>query len=551
MLQSLHIKNYALIENLNIDFNKGFSIITGETGAGKSILLGALSMVLGNRADTSVLRDKTKKCVVEAIFDVSALNLESLFDDLDLDYHKDCMLRREINSSGKSRAFVNDTPVNLTTIKSICSRLIDIHSQFENLSLKYSLFQLSILDGYCNNSELLKKYKKAYNRYVSARTLHQELVNRAEKEKSDEEYFRFQLEKFEQVDLAELDQQELESELEMMNHAEEIKKTLLALSQFVTEEENGFIGFAKTHSNDLSKISKIFPEASDLYDRMEKVIIELDDIAYEADKHNNSIEFDERRVDYLNETLNIIYELQHKHNAKTVSELVEVKEEFESRLSAIDSYDFEIEESAKRLDKYYNDALILANKLSDIRNSKTTEIRDNIVGNLVSLGIKNAEFRVDIRKMEQLTPEGYDRAEFLFSANKNSDLKEIYKVASGGEMSRLMLCLKNLMNNTKSYPTIIFDEIDTGISGEVAEKMGNLLVGMSKNMQLINITHLPQIAAKGNYHYRVYKFDEEESTKSNIEMLTNEERIVEIAKMLSGENITAASRSNAKELLQL
>ena len=549
MLQSIYIRNYALINELEIDFNNGLNIITGETGAGKSILLGALSLILGQRADTTVLKDKSQKCLVEAKFLIKNYQLKEFFNQNDLDYEDITTIRREITDNGKSRAFINDTPVNLPVLKDLSAFLIDIHSQHESLFLADDHFQLSLVDSFANHQLLLDNY---YNKYVEYNRLTEEyssLLRNADKAKSDLDYFQFQYEQLEALKLIGGEQETLEEELEQLTHAEEIKLNLSNAYNLLTGEDIAVISNLKQAKSSIESISKYIKEGEDLTKRFESVYIELNDLTSELEKINDRVEHNPERIEFIRERLDNIYSLQQKHKVSTIPELIQIKNELQQKIDLITSYDFETEKIKKHIDILKKELEELAHQISENRKKICPNIERKIVEMLQQLGIPNAAFKVQQIPSEVFLATGKETIKFLFSANKNVLLEDISKVASGGEMSRVMLSIKSLIVETKTLPTIIFDEIDTGTSGEIADKMGAIIKRMSGKMQVINITHLPQIASKGDFHYLVYKKDNHETTNTYIKLLNQEERITEIAKMLSGEALSEAAIQNAKVLL--
>jgi len=550
MIQSLKIKNYALIDEINIHFYPGFITITGETGAGKSILIGALSLIIGNRADTSVLKDDSQKCIVEASFDISKYNLKSIFEANDLDFDDETIIRREISSKGKSRAFINDTPVNIRVLKELGANLVDIHSQHQNLILKDSHFQLDVLDAYAAHESLVTDYKTHYKEYRKLKKQHDSLKADAEKNKADMDYYQFQYDQLEKIKLKEGEQEELENELETLNHTEEIKYNLSNAYQLLSNEENSILVQLRDAADSIKKIVEFFPKAKDLGERMESSYIELQDLTNEVDVMNENMEHDPERAEYIRQRLDDLYSLEHKHNVSSDKELMEIKDEVGRKLEAINSYDFKLEEIEKSLNEKKNNLKELADKISENRNKSIPAIEEHITQMLKELGIPNAVFTIEHNKLEDFTEYGQDEVRFLFSANKNVPVEEISRVASGGELSRLMLSLKSLLVETKALPTIIFDEIDSGTSGDIADKMGAIMKKMTVNTQVINITHLPQIASKGDYHFLVYKEDDHDHTYTDIKQLNTEERVQEIAKMLSGEQLTETALQNAREFLQ-
>ncbi|MGM0496754.1 MAG: DNA repair protein RecN [Bacteroidota bacterium] len=550
MIQSLKIKNYALIDEINIEFYPGFITITGETGAGKSILIGALSLILGNRADTSVLKDESQKCIVEASFDISKYNLQHIFEANDLDFEAETIIRREISSKGKSRAFINDTPVNIKVLKELGASLVDIHSQHHNLILKDNHFQLDILDAYAAHEDLVGDYKTHFQEYRKLKRQYENLKADAEKNKSDMDYYQFQYDQLEKLNLKEGEQEELEKELETLNHTEEIKYNLSNAYHLLSNEENSILVQLREAADSVKKIVEFFPKAKDVGERMESSYIELQDLSNEVGVMNENMEHDPERAEFIRQRLDDLYSLEHKHNVSSDKELIGIKEEFAQKLEEINSYDFKLEEIEKSLNQKKSSLKERADKISENRNQSIPSIEKHITQMLKELGIPNAVFSIEHNKLDEFTEYGQDEVRFLFSANKNIPAEEISRVASGGELSRLMLSLKSLLVETKALPTIIFDEIDSGTSGDIADKMGAIMQKMAVNTQVVNITHLPQIASKGNYHFLVYKEDDHEHTYTDIKQLTKEERVQEIAKMLSGEQLTETALQNAREFLE-
>ena len=550
MLTSLRIKNYALIRELEVDLSSGFSIITGETGAGKSILLGALALILGQRADSSVLKDKGMQCVVEANFNIEGLALEDVFLANDLDYDQHTIFRREINPAGKSRAFINDTPVMLKVMQEIGCRLVDIHSQNQNLELNDHSFQLMVLDIYAGNQELLKQYKSTYHEYRNVAVALQEAKSAVEKSKADLDYYLFQFDQLDKALLVENEQTEHEQELAILTHAEEIKVGLSNVAELLNRDEGSAVNQAKAALGLISKMSFYLPEATGLADRLQSLYIDLKDIAQEVSWIVEKVELDPAKVNYLNERLDLIYTLQQKHHVDSVEQLIAIRNGLSLKIEAVSSNEEEILLLTKVRDQKYQHLTEQASVLRAKRISISEELESSVVRQLSLLGMPNSKFKVDISSTDEPTVRGMDSVNFLFTANKNGLLCEISKVVSGGEMSRLMLVIKALISASKALPTIVFDEIDAGVSGDIAERMGLILKEISKDMQVINITHLPQIAAKGDHHFRVFKQDSAHETTTSLKRLTPSERVEELAKMLSGESITAAAILNAEELLK-
>ncbi|MDK2978591.1 MAG: repair protein RecN [Bacteroidales bacterium] len=549
MLQSLNVHNYALINELTIDFNKGLNIITGETGAGKSILMGALSLILGQRADTSVLKDKSKKCIVEAKFNIKPYRLKTFFDENDLDYDDITIIRREITDNGKSRAFINDTPVNVSVLKDLSTHLVDIHSQHESLLLGDENFQMALVDSFAGHHALLHQYYEKYEEYHQIQSEYNQFISNAEKAKSDLDYLQFQYDQLEALKLNEGEQEELEEELEKLNHAEEIKLNLSKSFQLLNEEEFSVISNLKEAKNALNAIAKYLKESEDLNQRMESAYIELQDISHEIEQLNESIEYDPARIEFIRERLDSIYAQQQKHKVATIGELLQIKTDLETQIEHINSFDFRFDELKKKLELKKNELIQLAQQISKNRKQIIPDLEQKITRTLVLLGMPNAAFKIEQVPVNEFLPTGNEIIKFMFSANKNVAPEEIEKVASGGEISRLMLSLKSILVENKILPTIIFDEIDAGTSGEIADKMGVIIKQMSSKMQVINITHLPQIASKADFHYLVYKQDNHQTTNTYIKLLDKDERVNEIAKMLSGKELTDAAIQNAKVLL--
>jgi len=550
MLTRLRIQNYALIRELDVDLRPGFSIITGETGAGKSILLGALSLILGQRADSSVLKDKSVKCVVETVFKVDGLGLEELFLANDLDFDNFAIFRREINPAGKSRAFINDSPVMLKTMQDIGIHLIDIHSQNQNLELNNQAFQLMVVDICAGNQELLITYKESYKDF---RKLISDLVEAevlAEKAKADLDYFQFQFDQLYKAALKENEQELLEKELELLTHAEEIKAGLLNVNELLNGENISALIQLKTSIGLISKLKNFLPDADGLSQRLESLYVDLKDVADEAGSIAEKVEYDSDRIGSINERLDLIYSLQQKHHLKSVEELIVLRNSLEAKILAVSSNEEEILRLVQLKELKNAEIKDLSSRLSVKRHSVIKDIESRVIRQLLQLGMPNSKFKVEILPVPSPGVNGMDTVSFLFTANKNGVLCEISKVASGGEMSRVMLAIKALISKSKALPTIIFDEIDAGVSGDIAERMGIILKEISADMQVINITHLPQIAAKGDHHFLVYKQDSESETTTQLKLLSKSERIEELAKMLSGENITAAAILNAEELLK-
>jgi DNA repair protein RecN (Recombination protein N) len=549
MLVTLQVKNYALIKELNIGFNPGFSIITGETGAGKSILLGALSLLLGQRADTTVLMDKQKKCIVEGIFDIKDYVLQSFFSENQIDYEDNTIIRREIIPGGKSRAFINDTPVSLNQLRELGLKLVDIHSQHENLNLGKNLFQLMVVDTVAQNGSLLKQYKKLYTAYLDSQKELEEITERAKQAQADIDYLSFQFQQLDESKLQPGELAELETESNTLTHAEEIKFNLLKASDLVSGEGITILGLLKDVTDAIDKLSGFFPKIQDIRQRIDSVYIELKDVASECELMGESVDIDPGRLQFVQERLDLINSLLHKHSVSTIEELIRIKDDLHMKISEIASYDDQILKLKKTVNDQEENLTRLSEDLSGRRQAVLSEVGKKVISILKQVGIPNARFSVLHSRLESFTSQGTDKVEFQFSANKQATSQDIGKIASGGELSRLMLAIKSLISSSLELPTIIFDEVDAGVSGEIAEKVGLIMKSMSGNMQVINITHLPQVAAKGDYHYLVYKLDREKESVTDIKLLGSEERVLELAKMLSGEELTEAAISNARELL--
>ena len=552
MLRSLYIQNYALIEKLDIRFDTGFSVITGETGAGKSIILGAIGLLLGQRADVKSIRQGASKCIIEARFDISSYGMNAFFDENELEYEEECILRRELQASGKSRAFINDTPASLTQMKELGEMLIDVHSQHQNLLLNKEGFQLNVLDILARNEEALNVYHQLYADWKRLDQELEELIRQAEQSKTDEDYIRFQLEQLEEARLSGGEQDGLEQESETLSHAEEIKAGLYRIEQTFTSDEGGLLSSLKESISSLSSLQRVYQPAGELAERMNSAFIELKDIVDEISSQGENIEFNPVRLDEVNERLNLIYSLQQKHRVQSVEDLINLTEEYQEKLSAITSFDDRIAALTASRDAQYNKVKKQAALLTKARMAAAEEVEKQMGVRLMPLGMPNVRFKVEMGLRKEPGIQGEDTVNFLFSANKNGALQNISSVASGGEIARVMLSIKAMIAGAVKLPTIVFDEIDTGVSGEIADRMADIMQEMGgQERQVISITHLPQIAARGSAHYKVYKRDNDTETNSHIRRLTNEERVEEIAHMLSGATLTEAALSNAKALLKM
>ena len=551
MLQSIHIQNYALIESLDIDFHSGFSVITGETGAGKSIILGAIGLLVGQRADIKAIRTGATKCIVEAKFNISSYHLEEFFEEHDLEYEDgECILRRELLASGKSRAFINDTPASLAQMKAIGEKLIDVHSQHQNLLLNHEDFQMSVLDILAHDEAELEEYKSLYKEYKQTSRELAALIEQAEKSRQDEDYIRYQVEQLETANLQDGEQEELEQEAEILSHAEDIKASLYKIDQLMESDEMNLLAVTKECMQTLQNIARVYAPAEEWVNRLDSCYIELKDLAQEAANACEEVEFNPARLDFVNERLNLIYSLQQKHRASTVEELIALAGNLRTQLDAITSSDDRINELTRRKDELCNKVKTSARLLTNVRTIAAKDIEKQMQAYLVPLGMPNVRFAVQLTPRKEPDASGMDSVSFLFSANKNGTLQDVASIASGGEIARVMLSLKAMIAGAVQLPTIIFDEIDTGVSGSIAEKMALIMQEMGKaDRQVISITHLPQIAARGAHHYKVYKEDTDTGTNSHIRSLDHTERINEIAHMLSGAMLTEAALNNAKALL--
>jgi DNA repair protein RecN (Recombination protein N) len=540
----------VLIDELDIRFEGGFSVITGETGAGKSVILGALGLVLGERADSKSIQSGKEKCVIEAAFDISAYDLQAYFAENDLEYDSvECLFRRELYTSGKSRAFINDTPVQLSVVKTLGDKLIDIHSQHQNLLLADSQFQLNVVDVMAQSHRQLSEYKAIYHSYISINEKINDFIEKAQSAKNEEDFIRFQYDELSAVKLQAGEQEELEQELETLAHAEEIKIALYKVEDSLNSEEQSVLGKMKESVSALEHITAYFSKAEEFRERLESAYIELGDIASEINGLKDEIEYEPERINAVNERLDTIYSLQRKHKVSTVGELLEKCAAFAEKLHSIESFDEEIEALRRQQRDLLETLLKQAEELTQLRRKASKNIEKEIIDLMVSLGIVNARFQISFSAKEKPSITGMDDVSFLFSANKNEELKSVAQTASGGEISRLMLCLKSILAGFTALPTIIFDEIDAGVSGEIAARMADIMQSLGNKMQVITITHLPQIAAKGKQHYFVYKEDTYDRTHTRIRLLGQNERTEEIARMLSGAQLTAAAIENAKALL--
>jgi len=549
MLRRLTVKNYAIIKELDMGFSEGFTIITGETGAGKSILLGALGLVLGERADTSVLLSDKEKCIVEADFSIKGYDLGELFEASGVDYDDEAILRREITPAGKSRAFINDTPVTLSVMKELGDRLIDVHSQHQTLLLGNNMFQMRVIDSYAGNAVLSREYTSAYARYLAARREYESAAQAKEKGRADHDYYSHQLDEFNAAKLVPGEQEALEIEQEMLTNAAEIKEALATAVSALSGDDVSAISLLRLARGGLSKISGWLPGAGELEKRIEAQLIDLNDISYETEKLNDRAAADPGRLEYVTQRLDTIYSLMQKHRCRDLGELLERQHQVEEAVSATADIDEKTGELKKRADAAYNEAVTLAGRLSEARRRSAVPLAKEITAMLQKLGIPHARFAARINTLDTPGPGGLDKVDFLFTANRQVEPEELSRCASGGELSRVMLCLKSVLATSSGLPAIIFDEIDSGVSGEVASMVGSILAEMGRSMQVINITHLPQVASMGSLHYHVYKEESDHSTITRIRLLNDDERVTEVARLLSGSTITEAAMRNARELL--
>ena len=551
MLKQLYIKNFTLIDELNINLYPGFSVITGETGAGKSIILGAIGLLLGNRADTKAIKAGRDRCIIEAHFDLSRYDMQQFFIDNDIDEDlPDTIIRRELTAAGKSRAFINDTPVSLTKMRELGEQLVDIHSQHQNLLLQKEDFQLNVVDIIAQDSAQVKKYQAAYQAYKKADEKLKLLKEEIEKNKENEDFLRFQCKELEDARLTKGEQEQLEQEYETMSHSEDIKTALFQTDNLLSGEDGSVLEKLKEATHQLQDIQDVYPEMKELAERMDSSYIELKDVAQEVNSQIDNVDFDPARLDEINNRLDTLNSLQQKFHVENVEKLIETYNKLKEQLSHIDNSDEDVEELEKEVNDLKGKAKALALNLTVIRTKAAKKVEEEMKKRLVPLGIPNVRFSISLTE-KPLSHDGTDKVNFLFSANKSTPLQPVTQVASGGEIARVMLSLKAMISGAVKLPTIIFDEIDTGVSGKIAEKMANIMVEMGNHeRQVLSITHLPQIAAMGKHHYKVLKEETEEGTISRMTELSPEERVQEIAQMLSGSDVSEAALANAKELLK-
>ena len=551
MIQKLFIRNYALIDSLEIDLRPGFTVLTGETGAGKSIIMGALSLILGQRADTKAVKDLTQKTVIEGTFDISSYAMRPFFEENDLDYDDSglCVLRRELTPAGKSRAFVNDTPVSLSLLKELGEQLIDIHSQHQNLLLGDNRFQLRMIDVWADDDALLTQYRTEYKRYRELGDALLRLRRESEEKRKEKDYLRFQYEQLCDAHLQPGEQSALEEEQEMLTHAEEIKTALYSVSCSLGDDEGGLLSKMKESLSTLRSLQRIYPAVEPLGERLDSAYIELKDILSEVDDRQESVSVDPARLQQVEERLDLLYGLQQKHRLANLEELLALQDDLKERLDEIDHSDEQLALLQKQLSLREESLRALADRLSAVRHEASGRFTEKLMERARPLGMPHLRFEVEWLPKEAFDADGTESVRYLFSANKNRPLESVADIASGGEISRLMLTIKSLAADATALPTIIFDEIDTGVSGEIADKMGEIMAGMARYMQVIAITHLPQVASRGKTHYRIYKDEAGETTQTRIELLDDNRRVQEVARMLSGSQLTDAAMKNARELL--
>jgi DNA repair protein RecN (Recombination protein N) len=549
MLSSLSINNYAIIQELEIDFSKGLTTITGETGAGKSILLGALSLILGSRADTSVLFNKETKCIVEGSFDFVVTELMQYLQENDIDTSLPLILRREINSNGKSRAFINDSPVTLQLLKETGTKLVDIHSQHENLDLNNQVFQLKVIDAFAGHTSFVQEYRNMFSEYKKVLIEFADLTELHHKNLEELDYFQFQFNELSEVKLVPGEQEVLENEIEELTHAEEIQKGLSSVWQKLNSDELSILSLLKECENELARLKKFYKPSEEYFERIQSCLIELKDISSETELAAEKAENNPVRLEQLKDRIDKLYSLQQKHRVKTVDELIEIKNQLDEKINEFSSSEDKLEKLQEVLAKMKSQVQKMADQITQTRQEILPVFEVKIKELLVQLGIPNAKFEVNLKMLPEPSEFGQNQCSFLFTANKKSDLQEISKIASGGELSRLMLSIKYIISDSLGLPSIIFDEIDTGVSGEIAFKVAGIMKEMSENRQVFAITHLPQVASRGTHHYLVYKSEEDHQTLTGIRKLNKAERLAEIARMLSGEQTTEAAMANARELL--
>lgn len=551
MLKQLYIKNFTLIDELDIQLHPGFSVITGETGAGKSIILGAIGLLLGNRADTKAIKTGCDRCTIEAHFDLSRYDMQNFFTEHDIDYDaEDTIIRRELTAAGKSRAFINDTPVSLSLMRELGESLVDIHSQHQNLLLQKEDFQLNVVDIIAQDSKLLGDYRATYNQYRQAQQRLAKMEEEIARSRENEEFLRFQFKELDHAQLVEGEQESLEQEAETLTHAEDIKIALYEADNTLTNEDGSILERLKSTCQQLASIKEVYPAIAEAAERLDSSYIELKDIAQEISSNVDRVDFEPARLDEINSRLDTIYSLQQKFHVQDISGLIEIRDNIKQQLDHIGNSDEELAALQQEAEHWLSKAGQAAKKLTELRTKTARKIETEMQKRLVPLGIPNVRFEISFTA-KPLSPDGADKVNFLFSANKSTPLQPVSQVASGGEIARVMLSLKAMISGAVKLPTIIFDEIDTGVSGKIAEKMAQIMAEMGElDRQVISITHLPQIAAMGRHHYKVLKEETPQGTRSHMTELTEEQRVSEIAQMLSGSDITEAALANAQELLR-
>jgi len=551
MIQKLLIKNYAIIEELEIDFSSGLTIITGETGAGKSILLGALGLIMGNRADTKSLYQDDKKCIIEAYFQVKKYKVKAFFDEHEIDYDDEVIVRRELTPSGKSRAFINDTPVNLKMLQQLSGSLIDLHQQFDTLDIHNVSFQLRMIDALAGNGELLEKYQGIYKKYNASQKYLQDLLRSSREADKESDFLNFQLQEFNEVELVAGELEKMETDITQLNNAEDIKKTLGATFRQLSESENSVISQLEEIGMALGNLRKVYPDLEKIMERFDGSLLEIQEVAADFEKIAENTEYDGERIQEIQSRLDMIYKLQNKHHVKTINELLEIQNDIQSRVGAFADLSSEIEKTEKDITKFEKQCSKTAIQLSKKRKAVVASFEKKVQKLLILLGMEHALLKVDIQDLEELSPTGMDDVNFLFAPNKGSQFLPIKGIASGGELSRLTLATKSLVASAIPLPTLIFDEIDTGISGDTALKMGGILHDLADQHQVVSITHSPQVAVKADQHYFVFKKVKDDKTVTSVRLLTPDERVRAIATMLSGSPPSKSAIKNAKELLAL
>jgi DNA repair protein RecN (Recombination protein N) len=551
MLKHLSIHNYVIIEELELSIKEGFTVITGETGAGKSILLGALSLILGQRADTSVLNNKEKKCIIEGEFDFDKERYISFFDKHELDYESSNIIRREISAKGKSRAFINDTPVSLTILKELTGQLIDIHSQHQTLQVQDSKFQIGVLDAFVGIDKPLYSYRNKYDAYLLVNKELKELTEKANKAKADVDYISFQVKEIEDLNLKPNEKEKIEAELELINNAEEIKSVLESSENALVNSDKSLLSELKNILNSFTKINKCSPVYNSIYERLNSVVLELEDVATEVEQCNGNLNFNPENLSHLNDRIGKIFSIEQKHNVSSTQEILDLLSSLSLSLSDINSYEAQVIQLSEKVTGQHIDLMKQAELISKKRVAGFDDLCIEVTRNLSHLGMADAEFKVQHQKLTELNFNGIDEITFMFSANKGVGLQELKKAASGGELSRLMLTIKSILAKNNKLSSIVFEEIDTGVSGDIADKMASIMRQMSTKMQVLSITHLPQVAAKGEHHFKIYKENVDDKTVTSLIVLDKTERIEELAKMLSGEKMSDAAKENAIALLNL